>query len=245
MLDPRSGRVRYVGKTVATLPRRLNGHLSEARRSPYSNRRLNWLRSLIRRNLRPAMRLLQTVPPDEDWAAAEQFWIAKYDNLTNGTVGGEGATGRMTTDETRLKISQAHKRSGHQPTRQARRKSIQANKSQSSKAKRAATMSGRKQSPEHAAKSRVAKRGHIASKATRQKQSQALRGRKFLQSHRQKLAESRRAREDTRLLTYCGETLPAELWAKRAGLSKNCVYKRLDRGWTVEKTLSTPARRVA
>lgn len=47
-------------------------------------------------------------------------------------------------------------------------------------------------------------------------------------------------RRKLRLLTYKNETLTMTHWAERTGLSVLTIFKRLERGWSIEKTLSTP-----
>lgn len=42
-----------------------------------------------------------------------------------------------------------------------------------------------------------------------------------------------------RLYTYNGETLNVMQWAKKFGLPPNMLYKRLLRGWSIEKALTT------
>ncbi len=49
-------------------------------------------------------------------------------------------------------------------------------------------------------------------------------------------------RRDTRLLTHNGETLCASDWANKLGISKHTIYKRLDRGMSVEESLTKPVR---
>jgi len=49
----------------------------------------------------------------------------------------------------------------------------------------------------------------------------------------------------SRLLEYQGETLTIAEWARRAGLSPGALWGRLDRGWSVERALTTPARQAA
>lgn len=44
------------------------------------------------------------------------------------------------------------------------------------------------------------------------------------------------------MLTYKGITLSRQDWAERLGVDSNSIRDRLRRGWTVEKTLSTPHR---
>lgn len=42
-----------------------------------------------------------------------------------------------------------------------------------------------------------------------------------------------------RLYTYQGETLNITQWAEKIGVPRNMIYKRLYRGWSIEKTLTT------
>ena len=43
----------------------------------------------------------------------------------------------------------------------------------------------------------------------------------------------------TRLYTYNGETLSIMQWAEKTGIHPNMLYKRLSRGWSIEKALKT------
>lgn len=43
-----------------------------------------------------------------------------------------------------------------------------------------------------------------------------------------------------RYLTYNGETHNVTEWAKKLGIKRITLYRRLDKGWTVEEALSTP-----
>lgn len=46
-----------------------------------------------------------------------------------------------------------------------------------------------------------------------------------------------------RLYTYNGETLSVMQWAEKSGIHPNMIYKRLNRGWNIEKTLTTKSLR--
>lgn len=89
--DPRTGHVRYVGKSVS--PRdRLATHIREARRGDVLHSR-RWIDGLLQQGLRPVLGILEetdTVKVDE----CERFWIATLASLgcdlTNRTPGGEG-----------------------------------------------------------------------------------------------------------------------------------------------------------
>ena len=43
----------------------------------------------------------------------------------------------------------------------------------------------------------------------------------------------------TRLYTYNGETLSIMQWAEKTGIHPNMLYKRLNRGWDIEKAIKT------
>lgn len=43
----------------------------------------------------------------------------------------------------------------------------------------------------------------------------------------------------TRLYTYNGETFSIMQWAEKTGIHPNMLYKRLRRGWSIEKALKT------
>jgi hypothetical protein len=108
LIDPRSGEVRYVGKTLNALSRRLTGHVSEARRKRRLGKHLchrdNWVLQLVDADLRPEIRLIEEVPFDQDWVEREVFWIAHYPNLTNISVGGDGSNGYVMTEEHKNKL---------------------------------------------------------------------------------------------------------------------------------------------
>jgi hypothetical protein len=52
-------------------------------------------------------------------------------------------------------------------------------------------------------------------------------------------AEQQNHTSYNRLYTYKGETLNVMQWAKKAGISANMLYKRLLRGWDIERALNT------
>lgn len=48
---------------------------------------------------------------------------------------------------------------------------------------------------------------------------------------------------NSRKITFNGETLTIYGWAKRLGISTNCLYLRFNYGWPVEKALTAPPKR--
>lgn len=95
--DPRTGTVRYVGKTVNPKQRRHN-HSNIARDKGTHKR--NWINQLKQEKLRPLFEIIEEV--DSDWKFWEKYWIQQFKvwgfSLTNTTLGGEGLeTGNQTS----------------------------------------------------------------------------------------------------------------------------------------------------
>lgn len=47
-------------------------------------------------------------------------------------------------------------------------------------------------------------------------------------------------RRTNRVLTFNGESLTVAQWARKLGVNPKSLYNRLYKGWSVEKTLTTP-----
>jgi hypothetical protein len=93
--DPRSGLIRYVGKTTKRVEQRVAEHFAEARHEEHH--RAHWFRNLAKLNLVPRAVVLEVV--DESSAnARERYWIKQFSgpHLTNGTEGGDG--GRLSSE---------------------------------------------------------------------------------------------------------------------------------------------------
>ena len=106
LVDPaRPGEIRYVGKTV-DLPARIRHHEWMARRGAiYPVHR--WIREVLRARRSPEAVVLEVIE-GEGWAEAERRWIAKLDNLTNISRGGEGVDAPR-TPEWLQRIADAHR----------------------------------------------------------------------------------------------------------------------------------------
>lgn len=91
LIDPSdpSRTIRYVGYTAKSLERRLNEHLTEARKRKCH--RHHWLMTIKDRGQRPTSVVLEVVTAD-NWQERERWWIAHLtqNNLINATSGGEG-----------------------------------------------------------------------------------------------------------------------------------------------------------
>ena len=103
LLDPLTGKIRYVGKTYDP-QHRLGAHVRENGRS----RKSNWVKSLISKGAKPVMEILEEVEDDDDtkWQDSERFWIAFFKScgasLLNHDNG--GMNGKMLSDETKQKM---------------------------------------------------------------------------------------------------------------------------------------------
>jgi hypothetical protein len=90
--DPHTEEIRYVGKTVETLNKRLSKHTSNIKNLNEKNHRAFWIKSLVQKGLKPIIRLIEEVP-FEIWEEREKYWIKYYRdlglNLVNSTDGGD------------------------------------------------------------------------------------------------------------------------------------------------------------
>lgn len=199
LIDPQTNEIRYVGKTKHPLAQRLSEHCSHAMTSKKRNKRLNWIRSVLRKGYVPIMELVQEVP-ESIWGQAEKYWVAYYGaigcDLTNGTEGGEGPdshteadrakqsraqTGRQDSPETRAKKAAHLRRVAPTPgytlnlsdeERAARSERAQGNQHGVGNKSR----TGQKRSAEEVDKQRQKMVGKERSSATRAKISTALTG---------------------------------------------------------------------
>lgn len=101
LVDPRTEQIRYVGKTVEKLRRRLKSHIV-ARNLKYPVNR--WVKKLFDAGLRPDIFEIETV--DACWQDAEQFWISYFRcvgaDLLNLAPGGDWAPRDSGANERRL-----------------------------------------------------------------------------------------------------------------------------------------------
>lgn len=106
--DPITNEIRYIGKTVSSLDRRLRGHVCNRVMSGRSYLG-NWIKSLYNKNLKPVISLIEECE-DNIWEEREKYWIRtmRQDGvrLVNFTQGGEvGCLGYKHTDEAKKRIS--------------------------------------------------------------------------------------------------------------------------------------------
>jgi hypothetical protein len=103
--DPRTNEIRYVGKTVQSLVRRLSAHILRS-----ANKRTHrdcWIAGVLMAGLTP--RIEEVDVAGDDWEEKERFWIAHFRaagfDLTNQTDGGEGTPGLEMPLHVRVQVS--------------------------------------------------------------------------------------------------------------------------------------------
>jgi hypothetical protein len=126
LIDPRTSRGRYVGKTIRPMANRLYIHVRDAKRGDMSYRG-KWIRSLLSSGMKPKMYLLETA--GDNWAERERFWIKLLrskngSQVVNATEGGEGTPGNTLSPEHRAKISAAQKGKKRRPLTEEHRRKI-------------------------------------------------------------------------------------------------------------------------
>jgi len=92
LIDPRDGKVRYVGK-ANDVSQRYRAHLNRARKHQIHKK--NWIDQLKKEGLKPIIEVIDIVPI-EDWVFWETYWISQMKawgfELINYTNGGDGCT---------------------------------------------------------------------------------------------------------------------------------------------------------
>lgn len=108
--DPNNNEIRYVGKTKNTLNKRLYEHCTIRNLKPKTHKNF-WIKLLLSNNRRPIIELLE-ICNENNWKKREIFWINQFTNLTNTTLGGEGALGFSHKPETIKRIIETKKKNG-------------------------------------------------------------------------------------------------------------------------------------
>ena len=98
--------IRYVGKTVRSLSRRLGNHIANAKGNKHNKHLSNWVISILNDNKRPIIELLEECEYSV-WQEREKFWISQFPNLINLTEGGDGCLGFIHDDSTKEKLRMA------------------------------------------------------------------------------------------------------------------------------------------
>ncbi len=105
LIDPLTLKVRYIGRTVVSLPMRLSQHVHSAKSGRLNTHKEAWIRSLLKINSKPYIRTLVKVMGWEESYKIESDLIGKYkDRLVNHDDRGPGAL-RDHSDITKERIS--------------------------------------------------------------------------------------------------------------------------------------------
>jgi len=163
LVDPRTNGVRYIGYTP-DIEKRYKDHLLQCKHE--KTYKANWIRSLLKLDLKPEMIILQEVPESER-EIAERAWI-RYGweetwRLTNTTEGGGGTLGYKHTEETRNRMSNSLK--------------------------------GRIVSDETRKRLSESHKGHIHSEETRKKMSESLKGKPISEETLKKIGKSHKGQK--------------------------------------------------
>jgi len=85
LIDPNTNKVRYIGKTN-NIKRRYYEHITNTKSNSYKN---NWIKKLLSEGSPPIINIVEECNYD-NWEKREIYWISQFNDLTNGTDGGEG-----------------------------------------------------------------------------------------------------------------------------------------------------------
>lgn len=98
--DPKTGEIRYIGKTYNHLRKRLYAHINECK-SGNKSHKINWIKSILSNGDVPIISTIDIVPTS-DWEYWEKYWIEQFRqwgfNLTNITPGGYDNSYKRTND---------------------------------------------------------------------------------------------------------------------------------------------------
>lgn len=114
LLDPRQGRVRYVGQSIRGICR-AHQHANPSTLYVESNlHKKHWILTLVRRGLKPQPLVLEAGIAETDLDTRELFWINHFKksgaSLTNLATGGSGTRGYTWTSIGRKNQSVAQRR---------------------------------------------------------------------------------------------------------------------------------------
>ena len=169
--------VRYVGKTVRSLSRRLGNHIANAKGNKHNKHLSNWIIKILNDNKRPIIELLEECEYSV-WQEREKFWISQFPNLINLTEGGDGCLGFIHDNLTKEKLRMAMIGRKH---------------TEEFKQAMSLRLKGKPLSEEHKANIGKANSGKKATDATKRKLSESHKGIKQSEESRKKRSETIKA----------------------------------------------------
>lgn len=169
--------VRYVGKTVRSLSRRLGNHIANAKGNKHNKHLSNWIIKILNDNKRPIIELLEECEYSV-WQKREKFWISQFPNLINLTEGGDGCLGFIHDNLTKEKLRMAMIGRKH---------------TEEFKQAMSLRLKGKPLSEEHKANIGKANSGKKATDATKRKLSESHKGIKQSEESRKKRSETIKA----------------------------------------------------
>ena len=168
--------IRYVGKTVRSLNRRLGNHIANAKGNKHNKHLSNWILSILREDKRPVIKLIEECDYSV-WQEREKYWISKFPNLINLTIGGDGCKGFIHSPETITKLRLVNLGRKHteefKKAMSKRLKGVPLSKEHIAKIVKANT--GRKASEETRKKLSESHKGIVQSEESKKKRSEAIR----------------------------------------------------------------------
>lgn len=116
LVDPRTNKIRYVGKSTDPKVRRKH-HMLQSQSPVFHNKRKGaWVIELYEAHLKPVIQILEECTV-ENWKHRERFWIRKLRregaDLLNLSEGGNGTgfhIGRKQSEETKEKLREANRK---------------------------------------------------------------------------------------------------------------------------------------
>lgn len=104
--------IRYVGKTIRSLSRRLGNHIANAKGNKHNKHLSNWILKILELNRKPIIELIEECDYLV-WGDREKYWISQYTNLINLTEGGDGCKGFVHSPATIEKLKLVNKGRKH------------------------------------------------------------------------------------------------------------------------------------
>lgn len=173
--DPNTLEIRYVGKTVRSLSRRLGNHVANAKGHKHNKHLSHWILKLLTEGKRPIIEMIEECD-HTIWQEREKFWISQYSNLINLTEGGDGCEGFLHDEATKEKCRLANLGKKHtdefKKNMSKRLKGVSL--TEEHKAHIGDANRGRKASLETRKKLSEAHKGHYPTPETREKHKKAI-----------------------------------------------------------------------